>query len=298
MSSSEKPVYSDELLTRFLLGALPSEQAEKLDELSVADDEFAWRLNAVENDLVDGFVRGELPEESRKRFESFYLSSPKRRQKVDFATGLFELQKRSAVRLSHTASAARTPAWRRGARLFRQWSFAAALALLLLAGYLFVDNVRLHRQMDEASKRGQEQELARQHGAGAQNQSGDHARDTSSVPAQLNTVALLLPSPTRGIGRVEVVSVHPGTDLVVLVLIVEPNDFSHYRVSLTDTATRQEVWRSSELASSSTAGRATVVASVPAKLLQQQRYLAQLMGVQPDGAAVPMGDYPFSVVLK
>src|SRR5215472_1742215 len=290
MSSPDKHVYSDEVLTRYLLGELPSEQADKLDELSVADDEFAWRLNAVENDLVDGFVRGELPHESRKRFESFYLSSAKRRQKVEFASGLLELEKRSAVQFKNTASAARRPAWWHGANLFLQWGFAAAaLALLLLAGYLFVDNTRLHRQMDEAGKRGQEQELARQHEA-AENQNGDHARDTSSVPAQLNTVALLLPSPTRGIGRVEVVSVHPGTDLVVLVLTLEPNDFPHYRVSLKDTATRQEVWHSSDLASSATGGRKTVVVSVPSKLLLQQRYLAQLMGVQPDGAAVPMGD--------
>jgi hypothetical protein len=38
--------------------------------------------------------------------------------------------------------------------------------------------------------------------------------------------------------------------------------------------------------------------SIPAKLLQQQRYLAQLTGIQRDGRTVPMSGYPFSVALR
>ncbi|HET9365082.1 MAG TPA: hypothetical protein VFP71_08765, partial [Candidatus Angelobacter sp.] len=69
MPSSEY-AYNDELLIRYLLGDLPAEQAEQLDELSVTDNEFAWRLNGVENDLVDGFVRGELEGETLQKFRS------------------------------------------------------------------------------------------------------------------------------------------------------------------------------------------------------------------------------------
>src|SRR5215813_5519412 len=88
MPAAENFAYDDELLTRYLLGELSAEQAEKLDELSVSDDAFVWRLSGVENDLVDSFVRGELHGETLKRFRSFYLSSVLRRQKVEFAVGL------------------------------------------------------------------------------------------------------------------------------------------------------------------------------------------------------------------
>jgi hypothetical protein len=304
MSSADHFAFDDALLHQYLLGDLSSEQAEKLDELSVADDEFAWRLSSVENDLVDGFVRGELHGENLKKFQSFYLSSAKRRQKVEFAAGFLELEKRDFVRVKSPMLAASRSS-RRWISPFRQWSFAAAaLALFLVAGYLFTSNLRLRRQVDEAtansSRREQQlqQELDRQRTANATAQSEPDRSPGISITAQLNTVALLLPAPTRGVGRVENISVRPGTDLLVLLLTLESDDFPTYRVSLKDPVTREEAWHSANLASSTSAGRKTVTVSVPAKLLQQQRYLAELMGIQRNGTAVPVGDYPFNVVLR
>jgi hypothetical protein len=305
MPASDQNAYSDELLIRYLLSDLPTEQAEKLDELSVADDEFAWHLSGVENDLVDGFVRGKLQGESLQKFQSFYLSSARRRQKVEFATGLLELEKRATTTVVRTTAASRS--WWRWVSPFRQWSFAAAaLALLLAAGYLFTDNLRLRRQANDAELNRQngsqhehqmQQELDRQHTANARNEL-DRARGTSAVLGQLSTVALLLPSPTRDLSQMETVPIHQGTDLLVLLLTLESDDFPRYRVTLEDPATRQEVWHSTDLGSSSAAGHKTVAVSIPAKLLRQQRYLAQLKGIQSDGRTIPMSGYPFSVVLR
>src|SRR5215475_10682680 len=90
MSSQDESIYDDQLLTRYLLGMLPTEETERLDELSIADEEIAARLSAVEYDLVDAYVRGEIRGEGLARFESFYLSSAKRREKVQFARALLE----------------------------------------------------------------------------------------------------------------------------------------------------------------------------------------------------------------
>ncbi len=308
MPASDQNAYSDELLTRYLLGDLPAEQAEKLDELSVADDAFAWRLSGVENDLVDGFVRGELHGENLQKFQSVYLSSAWRRQKVEFAAGLLELEKRATTMVERTPAAA-SRSWWRWVSPFRQWSFAAvALALLLAAGYLFTDNLRLHRQANEAGLNRQkssqheqeiQQELDRERAANAETQRElDRARGTSTVMGQLNTVALLLPSPTRDLSQMETVPIHQGTDLLVLLLTLESDDFPRYRVSLEDPATRQEIWHSTDLGSSTAAGHKAVAVSIPAKLLKQQRYLAELEGIQRDGRAVPMSSYPFSVLLR
>lgn len=81
----EKYRYSDEMIIRYLIGSLPEEETEWLDELSIIDDEFAKRLTVVENDLVNSYVRGELSGEKLKRFISHYLASPKRREKVKTA---------------------------------------------------------------------------------------------------------------------------------------------------------------------------------------------------------------------
>src|SRR5215469_12960376 len=86
--------YDDQLLTQYLLGALPAEQTERLDELSIANDDFALRLAQVENNLVDDFVRGNLDRQTLQQFHAFYLQSPIRRQKVELAEGFFRLQNR------------------------------------------------------------------------------------------------------------------------------------------------------------------------------------------------------------
>ncbi len=48
----------------------PSEEADRLDELAIVDDDMAWRVRTVENDLVDAHVRGTLDAESRHHFQT------------------------------------------------------------------------------------------------------------------------------------------------------------------------------------------------------------------------------------
>jgi hypothetical protein len=80
-----KEKYNDQTIIRYLLGSLPEEETERVEEISFIDDEFAVRLSAVENDLVDAYLRGELSGEKLERFDSYYLASPKRRKKVKTA---------------------------------------------------------------------------------------------------------------------------------------------------------------------------------------------------------------------
>ena len=79
----------DELVVRYLLGALPATETECLDELSITDDAFVLRLRTVEQDLVDAYVKGELSGDTLARFRSRYLASPAQRRKVRFAQALF-----------------------------------------------------------------------------------------------------------------------------------------------------------------------------------------------------------------
>src|SRR5262249_43486507 len=78
------------------------------DELCFVDDEFAERLSAVENDLVDTYVRGELSNQKLERFDSYYLASPKRREKVRIARA-FQIHAERAVAAGRVAVAPGPP---------------------------------------------------------------------------------------------------------------------------------------------------------------------------------------------
>src|SRR5215467_11468051 len=96
MSSAEPNPVEDQTAIRYLLGAATEEQTDLLDHLSVADEDFAHRLRALEDDLVDAYVRGELSGETLQRFRAFYLSSAMRREKVRFAEALLPIADRYA----------------------------------------------------------------------------------------------------------------------------------------------------------------------------------------------------------
>src|SRR5579862_1803941 len=89
---------NDEVLVRYLLGQLGPEDAERLDEASIVDDETEARVRLVEHDLVDRYVRGTLSGEMLSRFESHYLSSPLRRENVRLASRLVHAVDRVGAR--------------------------------------------------------------------------------------------------------------------------------------------------------------------------------------------------------
>ena len=193
-TSTSRPLATDEQpLVQHLLGLLSDEDAERLDELSIADDESAWRLRVVENDLIDSYVRGALGGETLERFESFYLSSPRRRESVRFARSFLravdriETSVEGGVEQDPTAVSAtdQTEARPSGEpprdRMPRRWTpsarLAALAALVLLAfGTLVFQAVRLRNGLREAQgervaldrrTRALDQQLAEQRAANA-----------------------------------------------------------------------------------------------------------------------------------
>lgn len=324
MSSADQQRFDDEMLIRYLLGALSEEEAGQLDELSIADDAFAWRLSVVENDLVDSYVHGELSGESLAQFKKSYLSTPKRLQKLEFAETLSSFNARTASAVA-PAAPARTAArsrqvgesstglspwrWLSAPQLALQWGFAAgALGLLFVAGYLLLQNARLRRPTSEAPASNaaferHEQELQRQlndqRAANAQMAKElEQLRASQPNLDQLKTLSAVLLPPTRGTGAIPTVSVPRGTDLVVLLLTLETDDFHAYHVGLKDLATNKTVWHSANLEAASSGARRTVSVSFPTQLLKQQNYVLELSGVAPDGRAELLSEYPIRVAIK
>ena len=158
-----RQTYNNQSITQYLLGLLPEAEAERLDELSFTDDEFAGTLSVIENDLVDAYVQGALDGAVLERFKSHYLSSQLRRQKVEFARAFQSAAGRKAAPRAaevHVEADDKSPAKRKRSGWFSNMSSLAlprpalrwgavfaALALLVAVVWLAFDDARLRGQI-------------------------------------------------------------------------------------------------------------------------------------------------------
>lgn len=84
-----KPVVDErQMLSEYLLGRLSEQEQEELAERYFADDELFDQLLAVENDLLDQYVRGQLAPDEREGFERYLKRLPDGQHKVGVATAL------------------------------------------------------------------------------------------------------------------------------------------------------------------------------------------------------------------
>jgi hypothetical protein len=297
---------NDQMLIQYLLGRLEPEDAERLDEASMVDDEIAARLRMVEHDLVDAYVRGSLTGETLARFESHYLASPRRRENVAFARRFVPAV--DLVVASQVAPATATHPSIRWAPSRAMLTAAAAL-VLVASGALWFQNVRLRREPHAAQTaqvgvdqhtRGLEREAADPRAADATARSPESVREPVAVPVpdvqSVPPVALLLLPQTRSIRQIPAVSIPTGAGRIGLELRLESNEFPRYQVGLRDPAVNTIVWRSGWIAAKSSGGEPSVRVAIPTGVLKPQHYSLDLNGRRPGGGAEVAGSYVFEIV--
>jgi hypothetical protein len=72
-------------LTRYLLGELTEAGQAALERELLIDRGKFDRVWAVESELIDSYVRGEMSRPDHERFEGHYLASPLHRERVAIA---------------------------------------------------------------------------------------------------------------------------------------------------------------------------------------------------------------------
>jgi hypothetical protein len=332
MSLSHEPTLDDELFVRYLLGQLSEKEAERVDELSIADDEVAWRLRAAEDDLVDAYVRGTLTEMTRVRFERAYLVTPRRREKVRFAQSLVTTFDRAPAPATVVAEAeaesesvpatAAGPRWyeRLFARPATGWTLAAVGATLaIVCGVLLIQATRTRQELaaaqalsaalDRRAQDLQQQVDATRVAVADSSRQLEHVRGLLTDATQRSTttpapqtsplvgaVALLLSPQTRSSGAMPSVALRPGADGVAFALLLESDDFTRYQVALKNPATNAIIWRSDRLAAGSINHSPTVSVIVPARLLKAQHYALELSGIRASSGADVVGSYVVRIV--
>ena len=159
MSPSHDPGYDDHTLTEYLLGRLPEQEAERIDEESLIEESLSWQLRVVEEDLIDAYVRGTLDGETKALFEASYLTSERRRAKVQFATDFLATIDRAGATVPAPRAEEATAAGllasdaSRAARRSPIWLLAAAAAIVIgVGGFGWYQQTRLRQELTLAQQ--------------------------------------------------------------------------------------------------------------------------------------------------
>jgi hypothetical protein len=317
---------NQELIVRYLLGELPEKQQVEIEDQAFQDQQYLQNILAVENDLIDEYVRGEIPLNKRQKFESHFLASAERRRKVEFARALCsvvsENEAAEVVRpiSGHTPIVRQNPflAFIRSLSPAAAFSFATA-ALLVVTGatWLIRDGIMLRSQLSQLRAEQQSQEAQRQqlqeqianersrneelaaeveHQRKQEVPAGLPREEQPSVKRAPTTVALmLLPGLSRGSNQRPKFVIPQAAQTARLQVVVDPqDDYPRFLVELR-TQRGQRVWGKENLSARATGRGRTIVLNVPAKVFAVGQYELSLKGTTAAGIIEDVGYYYFEV---
>ncbi len=312
---------NERVIRRYLLGELPEEDQTQLEEQYFADDNLYLELQTIERDLIDSYVRGKLSSADHKRFESHFLLSPQRRQRVEFARAFTEsISDIQSIPVPSIATKKSVSRWRSLLQPLRadNWRMALVTAVLLLVVggvFLMIQILQLRHRLeqsesDRAALQKREQELQRQ--IGEAKERTDHLgqeaerrrreadlleeeltrRQSEPRPEPVIASFVLVPSLVREAGETKRLVIPREAKLVRLRLLVEGDEYKSYRAEI-HTVEGREVSRPQPTKSGK-----TVVLKLPSQLLTEGDYLVTLKGVTATGDAEGVGKYFFRVVRR
>ena len=316
---------NEKVIAQYLLGELPEEQQVEIEDRAFQDKEYLATITAVENDLIDEYVRKELSETERRRFESRFLVSAERRKRVAFATALAGV----AVEARRPVVAPTVASWRESLEAFvrrlnpvGRLALGAAMLLLLIGGaWLMIETLRLRNQLNrmqaenesrqnerqaleqqvEMERRRNEELAARLNQEKQQREQTDESlrqlSESAETPAPKPVIAslTLLPGISRGAGEKPRLVVPENARLVRLQIGIEPEEsYKTFAVELRTIGGRH-VWNRENLAVRDRRGARAVTLTLPATVLKVGEYELRLKGVAEGGNSEDVGFYYFNV---
>lgn len=307
-------------MRRYLLGELSEPEQSALEEKYFADPEVFNQILKAESELVDGYVRDNLPMETRAQFEQSYMVHPARNERVKFAAAL--ATRLGQVEVSEPVSEpSPVPVswWQRllaslggqspGLRL----SVALATVIIMLGGVSVLIVIRQSQreaaqaQLAQAEQRRRERELSQQ----AANEA-NRAKEPPAKPETADPSPSQMPQPeprsvvlaltfggVRGgeTGQTPTLIIPPGTTQARLVLNLKENDYPSYNASL-QSVSGAEIFSQRGVKPAGAKTGAVFVFTVPAAKLESGDYVLTLKGVNPNGEIDELSKSLFRVVKK
>jgi len=319
-----KQDYNDKTLREYLLGLLPEAEAERLDELSVTEEEFAQHLRTAENDLIDAYVNGELIGNELLQFPGQYLGSPLRVERVRFAQA-FQSTYKTRDEMERTKTDDDTEDNSKTSPIsvfsFSNWStlkwglVASSLLLFFVASWFIFQQIRPRPQQTPLQAAGAttdtEQKGSNDQGPrpsertqptsdGATIERERLAQRSTTQPANLQRpsriVAFVLKPQMRSVLQPAELTIPNDTTSVALTLQLEPSDANYYRTILTEASGDRTVWKSGRIKPTTTDEITVLHIRLPAALLKQQVYRIRAVGIYPNGTTETTNEYSFRVV--
>ena len=318
--------FSDDLLRQYLLGELAENQQVEIEDRAFEDPKLLKSIAALEHDLIDEYVAGEIPMGKRERFETHFLAAAERKKKLAFAQALHSVISNTQQQERPIAEYSSRPSLydKLSAFLVRPataYAFAVTTFVLLGLGlWLAVYSSRLRSEVaqlqgaqeSQASQQRQLQaeidkerkrneELAAQlHQQPEPTPVPDHPtlpQPTEPTTSPVLATLTLLPGLSRSGAGVPRLTLAKDVSAVRLQIGVDPRDqYKSFQVVVSEGG-RQIVSRDHLTARGSGASRA-IPLNVPAGMLRNGRHEVALRGVTAQGTTEDVGYYYFDVVKK
>lgn len=311
-------IYDKQKLVEYLLGSLSEDETERIDEASFTDESFADAISAAENDLIDAYVRGELNGAKLEQFETHYLASPRRREKVKFAAAFQNLAEPEIKPEKSESFFAVFVNFLNANRL--SFGFASIILVLILGGIWFFafrrnqpeNEVVIQKTPTPENKQNSSEaavptdtevpsaintennktpEKVNKNVNTEINRNPQIEKTPTATPPKIMLASFVLAPPLRGNQPVNF-SISKQTTDVAVRLELEPNDYESYRVILTD-----EAGGNLRQFGNFRARGSSLNVRFPAKLLKSGVYSFVVSGTK-DGATEILFTYTFRAVIK
>ena len=260
------------IIKSYLLGELDLQQQQQVEQRLLSDDEFFEALLIAEDEIIDQYLSGSLTSPERERFTTLFLSTPERRQKLNFARALRKYIEVSDLGEGRTPKAkASSPAsWKLFLPTFLRrphpavgFSLATVL-LLLVGGVAWIAVMNLRTQTHEVE-------------------------DPNAVLA-----VTLMPGAVRDAGEWEKISIGEQVKSLRLELKLPADEYQSYRATLRPVGGR-DVFTAEALKVQTDGPGKVIVVNIPARGLGVGDYQLNLSGLDINDHPEGVGSYYFRV---
>jgi hypothetical protein len=186
-------------LYAYLLGDLPPEDIERIEQRILTDDRFQEEVEITEEELLDRYAQGRVSVEERRLFEQHFLASSVRKQRLTFARALqtkISSEKNMPVRKTARFSA-----------LYPYALVGCVLALLFLGYVSYRLSIQLQQQRSQTALLLLQIEDIRKAGA-SKTSYVDQASVYTNLVSQPLKVVELSPGVSRGTNLSRIVIPH------------------------------------------------------------------------------------------
>ena len=276
-----------EMLRQYLLGLVDddSEAEKKISEQILFDDDLSVAVDSVEEQIIEEYLEGTLPESERKAVDEYFLEVPERQQKLRFMRLLqtYVDGPNKVAEIGIATPAERHKEEKTSVFTWRLWVYgqAAALVALCIAGAIYVSRLHSRQALLEANLTSE------------RTRSAELAQVVTDLEAPVPSLTLAEERVRSGSG-IRHIDIRPATlRISVEIALTSHPKAGSYNVQLNAPQSTEPIWAASVLPLISSAGDVRLKMELPARGLPAGVYT---LVVSP-GTATPgwHGYYDFEV---